>query len=116
MSQAPDLRTSVPRPGRERLGGYVMLGRVIDKVRAMHAGTEGEYLGYCPLSLAFLRETGIARDDFDALLRGGADDGAIVAHFDRHVAAAKRDAANEHLLAAYARHFDEQDAEEGVRA
>ncbi len=115
MSNAPDLRTSFPRPGREMLGGYVFLGRIIDKVRAMHAGTAGDYLGYCPMSLAFLQEAGVSQDDFDDLVRHGVGDADIVAFFDRNVSAERRDTSNAHMLERFADHFDEQDAEEGVK-
>jgi hypothetical protein len=114
MFNAPDLRTTFPRAGREKLGGYVFLGRIIDKVRAMQAGTEGEYVGYCPMSLAFLQETAVSQEAFDAQIRSGADDSAIIAFFDRHVTEQRRAASNEHMLSRFADHLDEQDAEEGV--
>ena len=41
---APDLTTKLPRSGREKLGRYTWLVRLADKVRADHAGTEGEYI------------------------------------------------------------------------
>lgn len=113
---APDLRTQFPRRGREMLGGYAFLARVIDKVRAEHAGTNGDYVGYCPMSKAFLGAAGVSQSDFDALITKGADEDEIVRYFDAHVPAERREAANKLILEKYASHLDEQDAEEGVKA
>ena len=44
-----DLRTTFPRSMKTRLGGYVHLARMIDKCRAVLAGTEGEYIYPCPM-------------------------------------------------------------------
>lgn len=114
--KAPDLRTSFPRRGRTLLGGYAFLARVIDKVRAEHAGTNGDYVGYCPMSLAFLKETGVSQSDFDKLITSGASDDAIVAYFDEHVSPQHKAAANDLILEQMSDHLDEQDAEEGVAA
>ena len=40
---APDLTQRPPRSPRTRLGGYVLLSRMLDKGRATLAGTNGEY-------------------------------------------------------------------------
>jgi hypothetical protein len=96
------------------LGGYAFLARVIDKVRAEHAGTNGEYIGYCPLSMALLDTTGVSKGDFDALITKGASDDEIVKYFDEHVPADRKTAANERILQGYAGNLDEQDAEEGA--
>ncbi len=40
---APDLTRQPPRSPRMRLGGYVLLPRIIDKGRAALAGKLGEY-------------------------------------------------------------------------
>jgi hypothetical protein len=42
MNDAPDLSTTPPRSGRERLGRYAWLARLADKVRADHADTAGD--------------------------------------------------------------------------
>ncbi len=94
------------------LGGYAFLARVIDKVRAEHAGTNGEYIGYCPMSLAFLQTAGVSRKEFDDLIAREASDEEFVAYFDAHVSPEKRNAANKHILEDFAEHLDEQDAEE----
>jgi len=111
---APDLSRTPPRPGRTMLGRYAWLARLADKARAEHAGTVGDYVAYCPLSMDFLRAAGVSRADFERLVRDGADDDALVRYFDEHVDDAHREAANRFVLDDMASHLDEQDAEEGV--
>lgn len=96
------------------LGGYAWLARLADKVRAEHAGTGGDYVAYCPMSMGFLRAAGVSRDEFDALVRNGESDEQLVQFFDAHVAPERRDAANRFVLEEMASHLDAQDAEEGV--
>jgi len=55
----PDLTKFPPRSARVRLGGYVILPRMLDKGRATLAGTNGEYHYACPLDQRFLEFTGI---------------------------------------------------------
>ena len=102
-----------PRSGRDMLGGYSWLARLADKVRADHAGQQGEYIAYCGLSLGFLEQTGVTQAAFDKLITDGASDADLVAYFDKHVDAAHRDAANDYVLHAQKAHLDEQDMEEG---
>ena len=109
---APDLATGFPRSGREELGGFAWLPRLADKVRADHAGTAGDYVAYCPLSMGFLTRTGVSRDAFDRLVRDGASDADLGTYFQEH-AAGQRDVANAYVLNEMASHLDEQDAEEG---
>ena len=45
----PDLTKQPPRSPRVRLGGYVILPRMLDKGRATIAGKNGEYHYACPL-------------------------------------------------------------------
>ena len=40
---APNLTQHPPRSPRVRLGGYTILPRLLDKARAVIAGTAGEY-------------------------------------------------------------------------
>ncbi len=110
---APDLNTKPPRSGREKLGRYAWLARLADKVRADHAGTEGEYIAYCGLSTGFLDRAGVAVGDFDKLIREGASDADLTRYFDEHVPDAQRDAANRYVLDDMKSHLDKQDAEEG---
>ncbi|WP_447971629.1 DUF5069 domain-containing protein [Nitrospira sp. M1] len=58
-----DLQTYFPRSVKERLGPYLHLPRMIDKCRAKHAGTLGEYIYPCPLDARFLEFTSIQAED-----------------------------------------------------
>jgi hypothetical protein len=102
-----------PRSGREMLGRYAWLARLIDKVRAEHAGAGGEYVAYCRLSRGFLAQTGVSAEVFDTLIRRGSDDLDVKLFFDKHVSDAQRNAANKFVLADMRRELDAQDAEEG---
>jgi Domain of unknown function (DUF5069) len=96
------------------VGGYAFLGRVADKVRAEHAGTAGEYIGYCPFSLGFLERVGVTKDEFDALIRQGASDAELVDLCNQKCPSeAQREAANKWVLETMKGHLDAQDAEEG---
>jgi hypothetical protein len=55
----PDLTKFPPRSPRVRLGGYVILPRMLDKGRATVAGKNGEYHYACPLDQGFLEFVGI---------------------------------------------------------
>jgi hypothetical protein len=55
----PDLTQQPPRSPRVRLGGYVILPRMLDKGRATVAGKNGEYNYACPLDQRFLEFAGI---------------------------------------------------------
>ncbi len=110
---APDLTKTPPRSGREMLGRYAWLARLADKVRAEHAGLDGEYFAYCPLSMGFLERAGVARNAFDQLIAQGFKDSQLVDYFDKHVADEQREAANRYVLEEHRQSLDEQDAEEG---
>lgn len=73
-----DLKQAAPRSARIRLGGYMLLPRLIDKCRADIAGTIGDYHTNCMLDQEFLLFVGI---DYDALreqIERGAGDHAIL--------------------------------------
>ena len=57
--RTPDLTKFPPRSPRVRLGGYVILPRMLDKGRATLAGKNGEYHYACPMDQRFLTFTGI---------------------------------------------------------
>lgn len=112
--EAPDLTKEPPRSGREMVGGYAFLGRIADKVRAEHAGTAGEYIGYCPFSMGFLSRVNVSKEEFDALIRQGASDAELVDLCDRKCGSPEqREAANKWVLEEMKGHLDAQDAEEG---
>ena len=54
-----DLTVRPPRSPRVRLGGYVILPRMLDKCRATLAGKNGEYSYDCPMDQGFLTFVGI---------------------------------------------------------
>ena len=68
-----------PRSPRIRLGGYVLLPRMLDKCRAELAGTPGEYHYNCPLDQRFLNFTGIDPEALKAEVAKGLGDGEILA-------------------------------------
>jgi len=72
-----DLTKEFPRSPRETLGGNVVAGRMLDKCRAVVAGTNGEYHFDCPLDNMFLGFAEITADDFKAFVATGADDDAV---------------------------------------
>ena len=64
----PDLTQFPPRSPRVRLGGYVILPRMLDKGRATLAGKAGEYHYNCPLDQRFLEFVGIDAEALKAVL------------------------------------------------
>lgn len=74
----PDLRLRPPRSPRVRLGGYVILPRMLDKGRATIAGQNGEYQYACPIDEHFLSYTGIDPDQLKEELVAGKGDAKIL--------------------------------------
>src|SRR5713101_1731921 len=64
-----DLTKEAPRSPRIRVGGYAILGRTIDKCRALVAGNIGEYHFDCPLDNMLFGFKGVKGDDFKAQMR-----------------------------------------------
>jgi hypothetical protein len=73
-----DLTREAPRSPRNRVGGYAILGRTIDKCRALVAGNIGEYHFDCPLDNTLFGFKGVKGDDFKAQIEQGASDQEIV--------------------------------------
>ena len=67
--KAPDLAQHPPRSPRIRLGGYVVLPRILDKARAHLAGKCGEYKWNNPLDQRMLTFMGIKAEDFLAAVQ-----------------------------------------------
>jgi hypothetical protein len=74
---APDLTKQPPRSPRVRLGGYVILPRMLDKGRATLAGKNGEYNFACPLDQRWLEFSGIDAEALKQQLASGKSDGEI---------------------------------------
>lgn len=78
------------RSPRETLGGYVILPRLIDKVRLhAHGGLPSEYHpqllgGEGTLDWRFVTFTGLDREALRAAILGASDDQAVLAWVERH--------------------------------
>ncbi|MCX6923274.1 MAG: DUF5069 domain-containing protein, partial [Verrucomicrobia bacterium] len=75
---APDLTQRPPRSPRVRLGGYVILPRMLDKCRAVIAGKNGEYNYACPLDQRFLEFAGVNADALKKQLAAGKSDTEVL--------------------------------------
>jgi hypothetical protein len=73
-----DLKKEAPRSPRIRVGGYPILGRTIDKCRALVAGDIGEYHFDCPLDNMLFGFKGVKGADFKAQIEQGASDQEMV--------------------------------------
>ncbi len=78
-----DLRTSFPRSMRVTLAGYVHLARMIDKCRAVLAGTEGEYIYPCPMDERLMEFAGVTADQFTRAVETSWTDEEVIAWFRR---------------------------------
>ena len=74
-----DLTQHPPRSPRVRLGGLVILPRMIDKARATKARKNGEYTYGCSLDRNVLDFLGIEADSLKAQIDNGLGDGEILA-------------------------------------
>jgi Domain of unknown function (DUF5069) len=83
-AKAKDLTKEPPRSPRERLGGYVILGRTLDKGRALLAGNIGEYHFDCPLDNMLFGFKGVTGDEVKKLLEAGATDDDGLAWLETH--------------------------------
>ena len=81
-----DLTKRPPRSPRVRLGGYVILPRMLDKGRATVAGLNGEYHYACPMDQHFINYTGIDPEKLKEQLAAGLGDSAILAWIDENAA------------------------------
>ncbi len=78
LKNAPDLTKVPPRSPRVRLGGFVILPRMLDKGRALVAGKNGEYNFACQVDQQFLTFVGTQADSIKALLAAGKGDQEIL--------------------------------------
>src|SRR5437867_1864832 len=78
-----DLTREAPRSPRIRVGGYAILGRTIDKCRALVAGNIGEYHFDCPLDRTLLGFKGVKGEDFRAQIEQGVSDEEMVEWLNR---------------------------------
>jgi hypothetical protein len=78
IKNAPDLTQRSPRSPRVRLGGYVILPRMLDKGRATVVGKHGEYHFNCPMDQRFLNFVGVKADALKKQLAAGKGDTEIL--------------------------------------
>jgi len=76
-SPVRDLTIQAPHSPRERLAGFVIASRTIDKCRACEAGTLGEYHYDCPLDNMLFSFKGITGDQFTTVVEGLANNAEI---------------------------------------
>ena len=76
-----DLRNAFPRSMRAKLAGHAHLARMIDKCRAVLAGTEGEYIYPCPMDERLMDFAGITSEEFTAAVRANPTDEGITTWF-----------------------------------
>src|SRR5450432_3773771 len=79
-----DLTKEAPRNPKVRVGGYVILGRTLDKCRALLAGNIGEYHFDCPLDNMLFGWKGVTGDNFKAEVEMGTDDAGVAKCVDAH--------------------------------
>jgi hypothetical protein len=64
-----DLTKQAPHSPRERVAGFVIASRAVDKCRASLAGTLGEYHYDCPLDNMLFKFKGITGDQFKTAVK-----------------------------------------------
>jgi hypothetical protein len=84
LTNAKDLSREAARSPRVRIGGYVLMARMIDKGRATINGTNGEYHFDCPVDNMLFSFKGVKGDDVRQVLASGASDEEILAWFNQH--------------------------------
>lgn len=72
-----DLTKEAPRSAYDRIGGFAIIARTIDKCRAKLWGNIGEYHFDCPLDKTLFTFKGITGDDFKAYVEEGHSDEEI---------------------------------------
>lgn len=92
LQNAPDLTQRPPRSARVKLGGYVLLPRMLDKGRATINGKNGEYHYNCPLDQRFTEFAGVDADALRKELEAGKGDGEILDWIQKNAKHKRNDA------------------------
>lgn len=92
LNFAPDLTKRPPRSPRVRLGGYVILPRMLDKGRATVVGKHGEYHYNCPTDQRFLQFAGINAQALKKQLATGKSDTEILTWIQKNAKHKRSDA------------------------
>jgi hypothetical protein len=82
--ETKDLTKEAPRSPHEKLGGYVILARSIDKCRATLAGKNGEYHYDCAMDWMLFGWKGIDAAALKAYVAEGRSDDEILAWISSH--------------------------------
>jgi hypothetical protein len=82
---APNLQRHPPRSPRTRLGGFAHFPRLIDKARAVAAGTQGDFHYNCPIDQHFFGFTGINPEAFMEEVKAGRSDSELLAYAMAHL-------------------------------
>jgi hypothetical protein len=72
-----DLTKQAPHSPRQRLAGFVIASRAVDKCRASLAGTLGEYHYDCPLDNMLFGFKGITGAQFKSAVQSSANDDEV---------------------------------------
>src|SRR3954447_14489546 len=84
LDHAPNLTQRPPRSPRVRLGGYVILPRILDKGRADLAGIAGEFKYNNPIDHHWFRFSGITAEALKAELATGKSDSEMLAWIEQN--------------------------------
>lgn len=76
---AKDLRREEPRAASEKLAGYEMAARCLDKCRATLVGMQGDFMYGCPMDQMFFTETQLSVGEFKEFVATGASDQEVEA-------------------------------------
>jgi hypothetical protein len=104
LKHAPDLTKRPPRSPRVKLGGYVLLPRMLDKGRATIAGTNGEYYYDCPMDQRFLEFAGVNAAALKKQLAAGKSDSEVLAWVQKNAKHKRTDAE----IAAWSAYHDQR--------
>jgi hypothetical protein len=74
---ARDLRREEPRSPGEKLAGYELAARCLDKCRASILGWQGDFMFNCPMDQQFLTRAEIDAGDFKDFVATGASDAEV---------------------------------------
>ena len=72
-----DLRKEEPRNASERLAGYELGARCLDRCRATILRWQGTYTFNCPMDQEFLTKASLDADEFKTFVATGASDAKV---------------------------------------
>lgn len=84
LPNTKDLTQEFPASPRQKLAGYVIAARTLDKCRAGLAGKLGEYHFDCPLDNVFFDFTGIKATEFQQFVALGSTDEQVAEWIEKN--------------------------------